>query len=248
MEGQNQMTDLNFTALIHDFEVKSKGQSLPIFSINIYQRDIYLSDEKRNSIICVFDQIIADHNKNASDSNFTGDVKGFGSIHRMAIFSDLLKEIEESVLNYIGSFSRMIDKIQVYHQKSWPVIIKKGGSVDCHKHANADLSAVYYLDVPEGEGGELIFYSPLTMGLPSNSSGVDFFQPKEYAHAIKPYAGLLLIFPSALKHEVRTYQGDNPRLSVSFDFTITASESQGSGMLENLPPAISCWRAFGEID
>lgn len=248
MERQRQMTELNFTTLIHDFEVKSKGQSLPIFSINIYQKDIYLDNDKRHSIATFFDQFIADHNQSQSNSNFTGDVKGFGSIHRLAILSDLIKELEDSVLNYIATFSRMVDKIQVYHQKSWPVVITKGGSVDCHKHGNADLSAVYYLDVPEGEGGELVFYSPLTMGLPSNSSGVDFFRPKECAHAIKPYTGLLVIFPSALKHEVRTYQGDNPRLSLSFDFTITASESQGSGMLENFPPAISYWSVFGKTD
>ena len=241
------MANLDLIALAHDLEMKQKGLSCPIFPINIYQRDIYITKEQRESINPLFDRTIIDHEVNKSDSNFTGDVKGFGSIHNLPIFSDLIKEIENSVFNYIDTFSQMKNKIQVYHQKSWPVIITNGGSVDCHKHANADLSAVYYIDVPNGEGGELVFYSPSTMGLPSNSSGVDFFRPKAYAHAIKPYSGLLLIFPSALKHEVRAYQGQDPRLSLSFDFTITASESQGAGTIENLPPATSYWRAFGEI-
>lgn len=240
------MANLDFIALANDLEAKQKGLSFPIFSINIYQRDIYIGKEEREPINTLFARAIKDHEASKSDSNFTGDVKGFGSIHCMPIFSELIREIEKSVLNYIDTFSKMKDSIQIYHQKSWPVIVKKGGSVDPHKHPNADLSAVYYIDVPNGDGGELVFYLPTTMGLPSNSSGVDFFRPKAYAYAIKPYSGLLLVFPAELKHEVRTYQGEYPRLSLSFDFTITASESQGSGKIENLPPAITYWRAFGE--
>lgn len=244
MEKQRKMSDFDFEELTRDIKCKKDGASVAIFSVNIYQRDLYFDSHQSNMLGAALQAAEAKDNKQMKPSNYTGDVNGFGEIHNLEVFSPLIREIEKSVIDYIATFSKMSDQIQVYHQKSWPVIINEGGCVDCHQHSNADLSAVYYLDVPIADGGELVFYSPLTLGLPSNSSGVDFFISKAYAKAIKPYKGLLVIFPSALKHEVREYHGKEPRVSLSFDFTITASEEQGSGRIENLPPSIRFWRAF----
>ncbi len=238
------MDEINFKKLTDDLCEKKKGHLLQLFSINVYQRDILIPQDTRSAINNIFEEMQDGYVKSSTKSSYTGDVAGMGSMHNIEIFDDLIQEIEGSVLEYIRTFSKMHDTIQVYHQKSWPVFLKSGTSVDSHQHSNADLSAVYYFDVPEGSGGELIFYSPIDLGLPSNSSGVDFWQNQICINAIKPYTGLLIVFPSSIKHEVRKYVGDKQRISFSFDFTMTASPSLGSGKIENFPPSIDHWRAF----
>ena len=238
------MNEINFKKLTSDLCQKKKGHLLQLFSINIYQRDILIPQETRLAIINSFEEMQDKYFKSSTASSYTGDVEGMGAMHNMDIFEELIKEVEISVLDYIRSFSKMCDQLQVYHQKSWPVFLKSGTSVDSHHHSNSDLSAVYYFDVPNGNGGELIFYSPIDLGLPSNSTGVDFWKNEFCVNAIKPYTGLLVIFPSSIKHEVRRYTGEQQRVSFSFDFTLTASPDLGSGQIENLPPSINHWRAF----
>lgn len=238
------MLEKEIHLLIKDIADKKDGRLSPIFNINIYEKDIALTNETRIKYEQFVKKQIFTHLQNHSDSNFTGDVKGIGSIHDESTFQYLIQGIEIAVSEYLESFSKLTQKLQIYHQKSWPVILKNGGMVGSHHHANAHLSAVYYLNVPKGKGGDLIFYSPIDLNLPSISTGVDFFHAKTYIHAIKPYNGLLVIFPSVLKHEVTKYQGNEPRLSLSFDFVLTASEEAGSGEIENLAPSIKLWRPF----
>jgi uncharacterized protein (TIGR02466 family) len=238
------MLEEEIRLLIKDIADKKDGRLSPIFNINIYEKDIVLNNELRIKYEQFIKEQIFTHLQNNSDSNFTGDIKGMGSIHNESTFQYLIQEIEKAVSEYLKSFSKLTQKLQIYYQKSWPVILKRGGMVGSHHHANAHLSAVYYLNVPKGEGGDLIFYSPIDLNLPSLSTGVDFFHAKTYIHAIKPYSGLLVIFPSVLKHEVTKYEGHEPRLSLSFDFVLTASEEAGSGEIENLAPSINLWRPF----
>ena len=146
------MAKINFKRLTDELCQKKKGHSFQLFSINIYQRDILMSQETRSAIISIFEEMQDGYFKSSTTSSYTGDVEGMGAMHNLDIFEELIKEIEISVLEYLRSFSKMSDKLQVYHQKSWPVFLKSGTSVDSHHHSNSDLSAVYYFDVPEGSG------------------------------------------------------------------------------------------------
>ena len=238
------MIEFDFQKLVDDIANKGKGKCSPIFNVSIFEKDILLSNEEQNILKKFISVQIDDHLQDKSDINFTGDVKGMGAIHNEPVFQTIVLNIEKAVKDYLNSFSKMADKLQIYHQKSWPVILKSNGKVDRHCHTNAHLSAVYYLNVPKANGGDLVFFSPIELNLPSNSSGVDFLRPQTYMHIIKPYNGLLVVFPSALRHEVTKYEGNEARLSLSFDFVFTASEEVGSGTIENLAPSINSWKAF----
>lgn len=239
------MDNFNFTDLTQELKLRSEGYPASIFAINIFLRDVFLSHILRSSFDAYFRELKTSYLESESQLSFTGDVMGIGSLHKISVFDELINEIECSVLAYIRTFSKMHQKIQVFHQKSWPVFLKSGTTVDCHHHANADLSAIYYYDVPVGgSGGELLFYSPIDLGLPSNAKGVDFWHNNQIIKVIKPYSGLLIIFPSILKHEVLKYTGDKQRISLSFDFTLTAASHFGSGQIENLSPSIDHWQAF----
>ena len=80
-----------------------------------------------------------------------------GAMHNLDVFEELIKEIEISVLEYLRSFRRCAINYKHTIRNHGLVFLKTGTSVDSHHHSNSDLSAVYYFDVPEGSGGELIF-------------------------------------------------------------------------------------------
>lgn len=238
------MNNFNPKEFIDDIQAKSDGILEPLFSTNIFLKDIFLQDYQRDSIFSYLNVRISDYIVDPLLSNYTGDVKGFASIHRIAAFDVLTSQIERAVVQYLSSLCKVIDKIQIYHQKSWPVFLKKDTSVSVHSHSNAHISAIYYFDISSNEGGDLVFHSPFDLGLPSNANGVEFFYPKYYLRAIKPYTGMLVVFPSILRHEVTKYLGETPRISFSYDFTLTASPRLGSGSVEMLAPAIETWLPF----
>tara|TARA_B100001964_G_scaffold89485_3_gene100551 strand:+ start:951 stop:1694 length:744 start_codon:yes stop_codon:yes gene_type:complete len=219
-----------------------------IFPISILQSTLYPTNSDRLSMINYFDNIIQ-HIPNPSVStgkgNYTGDVNGQGSIHSDSCFNWLLRIVEQKVLEYIGEFSPDISNICFYHQKSWPVILQDGQSVSRHSHDNAQLSAVYYLNIPTpSEGGNIVFYNPSESILPTFGGGSKLLKKQHHAFGFQPVTDMLIIFPSALDHEVSKYQSSMPRYSVTFDIAITASIYAGSGQIENIPPNISLWQPF----
>ena len=113
---QKSMDKINFKNLTDDLCQKKKGHSFQLFSINIYKRDIFISQETRSAIISSFEEMQDGYSKSSTTSSYTGDVEGMGAMHNLDIFEELIKEIEISVLEYLRSFSKMCDKLQVYHQ------------------------------------------------------------------------------------------------------------------------------------
>ncbi len=85
----------------------------------------------------------------------------------------------------------------------WAIVGHAGMWGRVHAHSGT-VSGVYYVDAGDGgAGGEFAIHTRL--GGPP--------------HLIRPRTGQLIIFPSALLHGVMRYDGDRPRIAVSFDMT-----------------------------
>ena len=73
-------------------------------------------------------------------------------------------------------------------------------------------------------GGELEFVDPrgITPMLldPALRMRIEGCLGAGAGHAHTPQSGTLLMFPSWLLHSVRRYEGDRPRISVAFNFSI----------------------------
>ncbi|MGI0485733.1 TIGR02466 family protein [Pantanalinema rosaneae CENA516] len=107
--------------------------------------------------------------------------------------------------------------VRITPANCWANISPKFASNKIHDHANCLFSGVYYLQTAK-DCGNLMFYDP--------RSARTFYKPlvKEFtpftadAIAYEPQAGLLLIFPSWLKHGVEPNMSDIDRVSVSFNY------------------------------
>ena len=100
----------------------------------------------------------------------------------------------------------------------WVNLLKSGGHHGGHIHPHAVLSGTFYVEAPQGSGA-IRFEDPrlpMMMAAPVRRPGApEALQPFV---SIEPKPGLLLLWESWLRHEVRAGRGPAERLSVSFNF------------------------------
>ena len=115
-----------------------------------------------------------------------------------------------------------------FHGTMWANISGPGHSNQTHCHTGALWSGVYYVDAGgEKVGGELILEDPRfpmnQMYIPGlvtrNADG----EATPSQHAVTPRAGLMVLFPSWLRHSVRPYRGTGERISVAFNIQVRAA-------------------------
>lgn len=101
---------------------------------------------------------------------------------------------------------------------AWANVIEGSGAHEPHIHPGAYWSAVYYVRVDPGEGGQLIFHDPRgatpQMHAPDlRMAGVAGERQVDWT----PVAGKLVLFPSWLSHAVAPYRGAGRRISVAIN-------------------------------
>ena len=109
----------------------------------------------------------------------------------------------------------------------WANINRAGDSNQNHWHPGSYLSFVYYVDdgyagsADKALGGELVFVDPRMPFLRMRTPYLRTRQPngavEEHETWIRPYAGLLIAFPSFVPHSVRPYRGKGERISIAIN-------------------------------
>ncbi len=103
---------------------------------------------------------------------------------------------------------------EIYITESWMNKTEKGQSHHRHWHPNSILSGIVSIST-EAAGGATIF---ITSGY--DTIEYDIIEPNLYNSkrwGINLNSGDMLIFPSAVEHLVEEYQGDTPRITLSFN-------------------------------
>jgi uncharacterized protein (TIGR02466 family) len=122
--------------------------------------------------------------------------------------------------------------------RMWANVFERGTLNRLHCHPGAFWSGVYYLNdgrQAEGEdiGGDLILHSPHELASSMYAPDVQIKLPNgqrlSSAMTIKPRPGLGVIFPSWLMHEVDPYRGNALRISIAFNFSLSAEPSDLGG-------------------
>jgi uncharacterized protein (TIGR02466 family) len=102
----------------------------------------------------------------------------------------------------------------------WVNITKKGGSQVIHSHANSFVSGTYYVSMPEGAAPLVLTHTNLS----ANRPYIGFDQSDDTvfnatAHIVNCLEGHLVLWPSNIAHYTDTTTCDEPRVSVSMNFT-----------------------------
>ena len=117
----------------------------------------------------------------------------------------------------------------------WANVNRPGDANQLHCHNGSFWSGVYYVDPggaekPDG-GGELILEDPRFPMAYMTVADLVFRdadgEPVRSQHAIRPEAGMLVLFPSWLRHSVQPHRGDRDRVSVAMNLLLTGAPPEG---------------------
>ncbi len=113
----------------------------------------------------------------------------------------------------------------------WANVNGPGDANQLHCHPGAYWSGVYYPDPGgadvAGKGGELLLEDPrypaAYMTVPDLVLRLENREPMQSQYAIRPEAGLMVLFPSWLRHSVRPHRGDRDRVSVAINLLLAGA-------------------------
>src|SRR5215217_4500047 len=123
-------------------------------------------------------------------------------------FGDLAKVLTRHVAKFAGDCAFDLSR-KPRLDSLWVNLLKGGGQHSGHIHPHSIISGTLYVEVPAGSGA-IRFEDPrlpLMMAAPT--------RPDTFV-TVQPRPGLLLLWESWLRHEVRPGTGE--RLSISFNF------------------------------
>lgn len=107
-------------------------------------------------------------------------------------------------------------KLKAVNISYWSIISRKYSYNSKHNHGDSLLSSALYITVPRSSG-EIKFHDPRPGKLMSNTLGLDPTNTQHQAMKVSPAAGMLVVFPSFLEHEVTMTLSDEPRIVYSFN-------------------------------
>ena len=161
-----------------------------------------------------------------SQNAYFSDSDNTPQIHSIEAFEWLNKKIKAAAIEYFDYLKadRYSEaEVDVYAQKSWLVELTDGGKVGWHRHRNAHISCVFYIDAPKDscalqfkdvENWEAVFPFSLKQSFYIDEPKVEKEVPVE--------DGLLIMFPSTLKHGTSISNHVGSRLAVSYDLMVTS--------------------------
>ena len=122
-------------------------------------------------------------------------------------------EIKEVIQQCVNDYTDKLGLNSVRVGTSWFNKTSKGGKLELHRHDGSIVSGGFYPSL-KGEVSPLLFKSPI-----QPYKMLEWFKEgTEYSnifHAVQPYQGLLVLFPSWLEHKTDKEIGN--RLTVSFN-------------------------------
>jgi uncharacterized protein (TIGR02466 family) len=179
---------------------------------------------------------------------WTGDVKSHGFLHLDEAFEPWLDAMVPHIHRYLELLRLRIEYLDIYFQRSWPTLAKRNQEIAAHRHGNAHISLVYYLNKPEHAGG-----LRLLMPDAPNEIVPDLFGA---GAAVQPFfiertpfnstyvdldlaEGQVLIFPAKTRHQTAPSEADDDRISLVADIAVVLNDDSEC---ETFMPAFSMWK------
>jgi len=156
-----------------------------------------------------------------SKQNYRGGYTSYATLtdlhYRMPVFSEFAELIQKPAEAYAKALGWSLKGMELELDSLWMNVMPKGTYHTLHLHPHSVLSGAYYVKCPPGsvalklEDPRMGFYmnAPLRTG---KGSGL--------YHEVEAKEGTFVLFESWLRHEVPPNQSRDPRLSLSFNFSL----------------------------
>ena len=219
--------------------------------VNLFPLSVYISDVAEHESLkerFVSKLKALPPYKPGSRYAWTGDVKGHGFIHLDEDYEPWLDAMLPHIHRYLELLRLRTEYLDIFFQRSWPVVTKRNQVVAAHSHENAHISLVYYLEKPENAGGiRLLMNSAPNEIIPNLFSAAvavaPFFverTPFNSNHVdLDLNEGQVLIFPSKTVHQTIHSESDDDRISMVADIAVML---KADSECEKFMPAFSLWK------
>jgi hypothetical protein len=203
----------------------------------------------------VFFETMFDHlNENGYSDESTGHV----TIHHDQRYLELYQFVIDCVKKFIHTYNVNSELFDINVVKSWLNIIG-GQSNPNHNHADAHISFVYYVNVPDNIQNPLRFYNyssrhePFAGFCKFNNQNDSWNIINSYTWQFTPICGQLMVFPATLNHDTigqcqdsnwsikSSEDARNKRISIAGDIILTYKDKSSKPL--GLQP-ITNWRKF----
>ena len=182
----------------------------PLFEIHLKDVDNKVLEENIYSLRDI-DEGVKVSNKKGWHSDYI-----FPDNENIELFKPLITELPR-VLKHLP-FKPIIS--EVTNIVIWANIGDKYSYNIAHNHPGCDISGVYYVKVPEGDCGNILFNDPRHSWVYGNRFFVDRYACGETAPRF-PVEGNMYLFPSCLDHSVEPNNTDEDRISISFNLNLS---------------------------
>lgn len=186
----------------------NKANIVPIFCTPIYINRLNITFSKKQNNIFLKQKTIKNVGNYFSEDNF---------ILNKPSLKKLKNEILLNIDSYINNVICPIKKIDFYITQSWINYSRKTEYHHEHSHPNSFISGVFYIKANK-ENDEIVFTNEKNKiwDLPAKHHNIF----NSYYWRIPVEDGLLVLFPSDLKHSVSIKKQNNLRISLAFNVFI----------------------------
>jgi len=161
------------------------------------------------------------------------DMTDWGGEAARALATFATTQVAEHMKDIAAGRKRQFD----WAIEMWANVNQPGSANQLHCHPGSFWSAVYYVDAggaeAEGHGGELILEDPryplAYMSVPDLVLRYRDRSPMYSQFALRPDTGLMVVFPSWLRHSVRPHGGDRERISIAINLILVPASGGAPG-------------------
>lgn len=129
-------------------------------------------------------------------------------------FNTLKKELNKIIKDYCNKVLSTSNNIEPYITQSWLNYTKEGQYHHKHAHPNSIISGVLYINADKVNDKIFFFKEKYELFRPEIKE-YNIWNSESWFFSIK--TGDVVLFPSSLTHMVKTKEGTNTRISLSFN-------------------------------
>lgn len=192
-----------------------------LFATPLYEAELgndALLDELAHSIRVLAEDDVAGR-RWSRDKGYKG-YTSYASLNDLPRRDPAFEDLKRILTKHAAAFAKELAwDVKPKLDSLWVNLLKGGGHHSAHIHPHSILSGTLYVEVPKGSGD--IRYEDPRAGLMMAAP----VRREDAPEALRPFVdiapepGLLLLWESWLRHEVRPNDGKGERLSVSFNFS-----------------------------
>jgi uncharacterized protein (TIGR02466 family) len=129
------------------------------------------------------------------------------------VYAPILEGLGELLDNFTSAMRMDWSDMTPIVTESWLNANPPGNVQECHIHPHCYIACVYYIHVPDGDGGEFVLDNPVSY---EHEVGCDTRSPYT-DKSFDVRSGDLIMFPSNIEHHTRVNMSDEYRYSLAFN-------------------------------